>query len=86
MDSDHFFGNKEYGYGSCKTMGDFMCKIEEMYEKMIIPGMNKGVCGCIYTQLSDVEGEINGLYTYDRKVCKVDKGRMNVLKEKLTFI
>ena len=85
MDSDHFFGAKEYGYGSCKTMGDFMCKIEEMYDKMIIPAMNKGVCGCIYTQLSDVEGEINGLYTYDRKVCKVDKGRMNVIKEKLTF-
>lgn len=85
MDSDHFFGNKEYGYGSCKTMGDYMCKIEEMYEKMIIPGMNKGVCGCIYTQLSDVEGEVNGLYTYDRQVCKVDKGRMNIIKEKLTF-
>ena len=28
-------------------------------------------CGCIYTQLSDVEGETNGLYTYDRQVRKV---------------
>ena len=38
-----------------------------MYEKMIIPYIKDGVCGCIYTQLSDVEGEIDGLYTYDRK-------------------
>ena len=40
---------------------------------MIIPGIKKGICGCIYTQVSDVEDEINGLYSYDRKVCKVQK-------------
>ena len=45
-----------------------------MYRKMLIPAIAMGACGCIYTQLSDVEDEINGLYTYDRKVCKVEKG------------
>ena len=33
-------------------------------------------CGAIYTQLSDVEDELNGLLTYDRAVCKVDPARM----------
>ena len=38
---------------------------------MIIPSIEYGLCGCVYTQLSDVEDEINGLLTYDRKIMKV---------------
>ena len=33
----------------------------------------------VYTQLSDVEDEINGLYTYDRQVCKVDAAKMRAI-------
>ena len=33
----------------------------------------------MYTQLSDVEDEVNGLYTYDRKVCKVNVSKMQDL-------
>lgn len=76
LDKEHFFGKKEYGYGTCKDKTDLTNRIKTMYEKMIIPYIKDGVCGCIYTQLSDVEGEINGLYTYDRVVCKVDKEQM----------
>ena len=54
-----------------------------MYENMILPYVEKGVCGCVYTQLSDVEDEINGLYTYDRRVCKVVKEDMLAMAEKL---
>ena len=39
--------------------------------------------GTIYTQVSDVEDETNGLLTYDRKICKVDKERMLKIKDKL---
>ncbi len=73
---EHFFGAKEYGYGTCKDSVDLTNRIVEMYEKMVIPAIQDGVCGCIYTQLSDVEGEINGLYTYDRSVCKVEQENM----------
>lgn len=83
MVKGHFFGEKEYGYGACKDSEELTARIEEMYEKMILPYITDGVCGCIYTQLSDVEGEINGLYTYDRKVCKVDKERMRSLADRL---
>ena len=54
-----------------------------MYEKMILPSVAEGLCGCVYTQLSDVEEEVNGLFTYDRKVCKVDKIRMKALAERI---
>jgi hypothetical protein len=33
--------------------------------------------------LSDVEDEVNGLYTYDRKICKVNKERMQNLSEQI---
>ena len=35
------------------------------------PCIPKGLCGSIYTQVSDVEDEINGLLTYDRRVEKL---------------
>ena len=83
MVEGHFFGAKEYGYGACRDSLQLTARIEEMYEKMILPYIKDGVCGCIYTQLSDVEGEINGLYTYDRKVCKVDEQRMQQIARRL---
>ena len=54
-----------------------------MYEETVLPVIPKGVCGCIYTQLSDVEDETNGLYTYDRKVCKVDGKAMREIAGKV---
>ena len=77
---------KQYGYGSCSSSDALTSKIETMYETMIFPALADGCCGCIYTQLSDVEEEINGFYTYDRQVCKVDKDRMRILSNKLGYI
>ena len=50
---------------------------------MILPAIEKGVSGCVYTQLSDVEDEINGFYTYDRSVCKVDIPSVRAVAEKI---
>ncbi len=74
---------KTYGYGKCKDSKDLTERIADLYEKMIIPAIPLGCCGCIYTQLSDIEDEINGLYSYDRSVCKVDKEAMQKIAEKL---
>ena len=74
---------KSYGYGKAETKEELTKQILFMYEKMILPFIKMGVCGCIYTQLSDVEDEINGLYTYDRKICKVMKKEMKELAVRL---
>jgi len=63
--------SKSYGYGKCKDKEELTERIVELYEKMIIPSISKGCCGCVYTQLSDIEDEINGLISYDRKEVKV---------------
>ena len=74
--------SKSYGYGKCRDSKELTDRIVALYEKMIIPAIPLGCCGCIYTQLSDIEDEINGLYTYDRSICKVDKERLVALAEK----
>ena len=35
--------------------------------------ITKGVCAAIYTQTTDVEGEVNGLLTYDREIIKMNE-------------
>ncbi len=80
--SDHLFQqDAHYGYGQTNSEEELTNKIIELYEKMVIPSLSNGLCGCIYTQLSDVEDEINGLYTFDRKICKVDKVRIKALSQ-----
>lgn len=40
----------------------------------------------VYTELSDVEAEINGLITYDRQVCVLNSSNQNILHMQKTFI
>lgn len=40
-------------------------------EEQVAPLKEKGLSGTVYTQLSDIEEEVNGLVTYDRKVLKL---------------
>ena len=52
-------------------------------ENVILPAVKDGVSATIYTQVSDVEEEINGLLTYDREVLKIDAGLLKKWNEKL---
>lgn len=72
-----------YGYGTCKSEDELVEKIIKRYEELILPLVKKGACGAVYTQLSDVEDEINGFYSYDRKVCKVNCERMRALARRI---
>jgi hypothetical protein len=72
-----------YGYGACKSPQELTNRIQKLYQVMVYPAISAGLCGCIYTQLSDVEDEINGMYTYDRKHCKVIKKQMQQIAGQL---
>lgn len=75
---------KEFQYGGgCKDPAELTKKIITMYREMIFTTTHAGLCGLVYTQLSDVENEVNGLYTYDRTVCKVEKTKMAALGKML---
>ncbi|MBO5868230.1 MAG: glycoside hydrolase family 2 [Oscillospiraceae bacterium] len=80
----HLFNpEKAYGYKACKTRDDFNRDLLALYRDKILPAMEKGLCAAVYTQVSDVEDEITGLLTYDRKVCKVDKDAFLAISKEL---
>ena len=74
---------KSYGYGTFKDRQAWEDAVVSLYESQIIPHVGKGLCGAVYTQLSDVEEEINGFLTYDRAVCKATPERMRKIAEKI---
>ena len=68
----HLFNpDKSYGYGGCGSLEALNEAVRKLYMDEVLPCIRKGLCAAIYTQVSDVEDEINGLLTYDRKVCKL---------------
>ncbi len=83
VDGHVFNTEKSYGYGACENSEELTDRIVDMYNVMVVPGIKGGVCGCVYTQVSDVEDEINGMYTYDRQVCKVNKEKMQELAKRI---
>ena len=75
--------DKSYGYRNCKTQEAFMDALETLYLEQIAPLVKEGLCATVYTQVSDVEEEINGLFTYDREVLKVNIERMAAIAKQL---
>ncbi len=68
----HVFNSSQtYGYGACETREIYVERLRKVYLNEILPAAKAGVCASIYTQVSDVEDEVNGLFTYDREEEKV---------------
>ena len=67
----HTWNDANFGYRGYKTPEALEAAYRKLYEAQIIPAKEKGLAACVYTQLSDVEDEVNGLITYDRRVVKL---------------
>ena len=80
---DHVFAEAVYGYGACKNQEELFQRIYNRYEELVFPYIKAGLCGSVYTQVSDVEDEINGFYTYDRKVAKVSPENMKKIEARI---
>ena len=85
----HVFNEKHhYGYRGFKSLEAFQDALEELMLRDVCARIPEGLCADVYTQLSDVEDEINGLTTYDREVMKVDPDRMKRIADRIcqTFV
>ncbi len=81
---DHSYSDIEFGYKKFKSKEKLQDGLAHLFEKEVMRGVKKArLCIAIYTQLSDVEEEVNGLVTYDRKVIKVDSKRMRDINERI---
>jgi beta-galactosidase/beta-glucuronidase len=68
--------DRKWGYGGTKKDSEEVMTIYEQYLDMLKVFVSTGCAAAVYTQTTDVEGEVNGLMTYDRKVIKVDIPRI----------
>ena len=75
--------DRKWGYGKNKTCSEEVMKQYEAYLDMLMTFVQTGCAAAVYTQITDVEGEVNGLITYDREVMKVDVQRIAEDNEKL---
>ena len=74
----------EFGYKKIADPMEFNRAFQKLMEEQIIPAKERGLAAAVYTQVSDVEGERNGLLTYDRKVCKANEAIFRAVNAKLT--
>ena len=71
-DAEHSANPKEtYGYKILESREELAKALRKLYSEELVPLAEEGLCAAIYTQVSDVEDETNGMLTYDRKVLKV---------------
>lgn len=80
---EHLWWNKRnWGYiqfNNTDEVTDEYVKYATMLKQFIPQGM----AAAIYTQTTDVEGEVNGFVTYDRKVVKMDKSKVNAINREI---
>lgn len=74
-----------YGYRMYNSKKELGRGYTSLLEREVLPWVDKGLSVTIYTQLSDVEEEINGIYTYDRKVLKIDEAVLKNLNKRLSI-
>ena len=79
----HTEAKKLWGYKKFKDKIRLGEEIRRLFRNVILANIPKGVSGCIYTQVSDVEEECNGLFTTDRKILKIDERMMRQTNEKI---
>ncbi len=85
VDGHVFSPNKSFGYRIYKKPEKLAKAFKKLYEKSIIPNVAKGLSATVYTQVSDVEEEINGLVTFDRKEIKLPIDMVKELNSKLVI-
>lgn len=63
-------GKRNWSYQVAKDSDDYLARYRRKFEEIVRQAKVHGLSASVYTQTTDVEGEINGLLTYDRAVAK----------------
>ncbi|PYI06941.1 glycoside hydrolase family 2 protein [Aspergillus sclerotiicarbonarius CBS 121057] len=70
-------GDRDWGYTTASNPEDLLGRLEKLVMAVVKGGHS---CGLVYTQLCDIEQEVNGLYSYDRKE-KVPAARVKAIMD-----
>lgn len=79
----HMASGALFGYRMYKDADELTQAFERLYTREVLPAVNEGLAAAVYTQVSDVEDEINGVFTYDREVLKLREETVRRVNETL---
>ena len=74
---------RTYGYGTAKSRAELTGRYRKLQLETVLPQLRNGLSALVYTQVSDVEDELNGLFTYDRQAIKPDPAAVRAVNEAL---
>ena len=74
----HLWASSGWGYARISSPERLLSRYEELY-RQLHPMVAKGLSAAVYTQVSDIETENNGLMTYDRKMLKLDPALLSLV-------
>ena len=84
IDGHRFNTEKTFGYRIYKSKDALEKALHTLYIKRLMPLISKkGLSALVYTEVSDVEDETNGLLTYDREIIKVDVDFMKEINDQM---
>ena len=82
----HRWTDKVFGYRICRDSAALARDYEKLMREQVLPHIRKeGLTAAVYTQITDVEEELNGLMTYDREVLKIPEETLREINESLKF-
>jgi len=80
---DHTACEKSFGYRGYRSKEELTKNYRRLWEEEIYPNLENGLSAVIYTQVSDVEEEVNGVFTYDREIVKLGEDVVRTLNQRL---
>ena len=78
----HTFNSVDFGYKKFANEQALWNAYRNLYEQQILPAIPKGLAAAVYTQLTDVEDELNGILTYDRRIVKLPANELRQLNQR----
>lgn len=78
-----FDEKKSFGYKMYKNKAALTEAYEKLVKNQVLPLIPQGLSATVYTQLSDVELEVNGIMSYDRSELKIDEGTLKILNQRM---
>ena len=79
----HVWSDEEFGYRRIADRDRFETDFLALHDDQVGPAIERGLAAVVYTQLTDVEEESNGLLTYDRRVTKIEPDIVRAMTDRL---
>ena len=79
----HTTTDKTYGYGTAQSRQELTRRYEKLMLDEVKPWMEKGLSALVYTQISDIQDEVNGIFTYDRTQIKPEPDAVKACNQAL---